>query len=59
MENCDGCGMNNRYTEEAVCLPHNKKGSCPCTNCIVKIMCKSFCEMAADWWIDHDDKEKL
>jgi hypothetical protein len=51
MDNCDGCRLHGiDYYDQITCLPHNKDGSCPCSFCLVKIMCDDFCDKADDWW---------
>ena len=42
MENkyCEGCvDYIMRIPEGLECIEHNKSGSCPCTECVVKTMC--------------------
>ncbi len=40
-QNCSGCSVNNSPIEDCNYYNYNKDGSCPCTECLVKTMCKS------------------
>jgi len=49
--NCEGC-IDYDTEEELYALPckySNKKGKCPCTLCIVKPMCKEYCDDYFKW----------
>jgi len=46
---CDGC-----YAKGNVCSGYNDDGSCPCTECIVKMMCYSLCDVHDKWDIDNE-----
>ncbi len=41
MENkyCEGCVDYTKEIAALECIEHNKSGSCPCTECVVKTMC--------------------
>ncbi len=41
--NCNGCHL------ECQTPAGNKDGSCPCTNCLVKMMCDDPCESWEKW----------
>ena len=32
-----------------ICVKHNNKGHCPCSTCIIKIMCETPCSTLEDW----------
>ena len=50
--NCDGCSDSDENIHFNICelIFYNKNGSCPCTNCIVKMMCSDSCDKFALWW---------
>lgn len=42
---CKGCNTYEYYNSNDACyVKQNTDGSCPCTNCIVKPMCKLMCD---------------
>ncbi len=45
MKHCKGCYAYTR-TERSPCSisGYNKKGECPCTTCIIKVMCNKTCD---------------
>jgi len=43
-QNCNGCGT------ECEMIEFNKDRSCPCTQCLVKIMCENICEGWEKWY---------
>lgn len=47
-EHCDGCLYNNSGTG---CYRRyrNKDGSCPCSICIIKMMCRTTCDAWHSW----------
>lgn len=59
-QNCDGCIDFERELkfERPVksgdisfsCVPYNHSGQCPCTTCIIKIMCKRTCNELERWY---------
>ena len=55
MENkhCLGCSSSSP-NPQALCRAINNDGSCPCTNCIVKVMCVDECSPFEDWYLSYD-----
>lgn len=53
---CDGCETYRGPGEYFDCSYHknNQDGSCPCSNCIVKVMCGDPCDKYDDW-VDEKD----
>ncbi len=50
-DNCKGC--NSRLSECTV--PHKQNFTCPCVNCIVKMMCNVICHEYMEYFrIDKD-----
>jgi len=45
--NCGGCIDYERY--HLTCQKDNRDGNCPCTLCIVKSMCKEYCDDYFEW----------
>ena len=43
-ESCNGCAAKGR-----VCSTFNNDGSCPCVNCLIKMMCNNQCEKYDEW----------
>jgi len=48
INHCNGCLTHYGPSPELNCqyLPFNKDGECPCSKCIVKMICSQTC----DWW---------
>lgn len=45
MNNCSGCIDYEEYVDGYEdCMMYNENGSCPCTNCIVKVVCEDPCD---------------
>ena len=42
---CEGCITYLKLT----CSSQNKEGACPCTECVVKVMCDTNCEIWTEW----------
>ena len=54
---CEGCTVYiNESTMIQSCMPYNKTGQCPCSTCIIKIMCKVPCELLEDWTIEMENE---
>ena len=59
--NCDGCIIKQK---ESSCAPKNSNGSCPCTNCLVKVTCvdeQGDCSLYDCWYRKEgfeDDEKK-
>ncbi len=51
-ETCRGC---KDYTREECDLP-NEKGDCPCTECLVKMMCDYGCDEFLEWGLNGHRK---
>jgi len=49
--NCEGCADTDN---EQKCKKRNLDGSCPCQNCIVKMMCCNICIEWTEWFILND-----
>jgi len=55
-KHCYGCSKHKRYASDcsikhcAFRLPND--GQCPCTDCVIKVMCQKQC---ADWLSFRDD----
>ncbi len=47
---CEGCSHYRAYRNKASCVDYNKDGSCPCTICIVKLMCNNTCDNWETWY---------
>ncbi len=49
-EHCEGCSAYLKDFDSNHCAQYNTDGSCPCTECIIKIMCTSaLCEKYLEW----------
>ncbi len=55
---CEGCTYYIKYGSDMVnCIPYNKDGSCPCANCIVKMICTyNVCDAWTKWDSPHPRK---
>ncbi len=42
---CEGCKIYSYESGDVRCeyIDHNKDASCPCTTCVVKVMCSEEC----------------
>lgn len=49
---CDGCS----YKTIAIRCYKIQDGSCPCTNCLVKMMCDYGCESWDEWYKNQSKK---
>ena len=74
-EKCKGCITDHYETGTHHCYwdYYNKDGTCPCSNCLVKMMCNEACDEFEKWngWIkspmdeeqyaewEHDQKTML
>jgi len=54
-DKCDGCS----YKTIAVRCYKIQDGSCPCTNCLVKMMCDYGCESWDEWYKTQSKKLHL
>jgi len=54
MDCCKGCATYIGAGEYHDCAyaEYNKKGACPCSKCVVKVMCVEPCD-EYDEWIQH------
>lgn len=50
MSNCEGC-TTHKVGEHFNCsfIADNEDGSCPCTKCIVKVICDEPCDDFEEW----------
>jgi len=46
-KNCEGCHLST--SDIVTCMDDNKKGTCPCTLCIVKVTCRIWCDKNREW----------
>ena len=49
---CEGCiTLKDPYGKGISCYwySYNKDGSCPCTNCLIKMICDLFCDNFGKW----------
>lgn len=42
-ENCKGC-LTYSTSDAKHCSSDNSNGKCPCTTCVIKVMCNDACE---------------
>ena len=42
-DHCKGCKTYNEHTNKCVAFFPNLKGECPCSNCLVKMICNYGC----------------
>ncbi len=47
-DNCHGCFLRELLT----CKIYNTNGSCPCTNCLVKMTCCKSCKEIRQWELE-------
>ena len=48
-KNCEGCTQYILYPDSK-CISHNTEVNCPCTECIIKMICRSdYCEAWKIW----------
>ena len=56
VEDCHGCMVDPSY----ICVWFNKDEVCPCSICLVKIMCRTSCDLFARYRVKiHDFKVTL
>ncbi len=57
-KHCFGCRAYYTESEEIQCAFKfsNIDGSCPCTNCIVKVICNQICDPFVDYCDKGEDK---
>ncbi len=49
-KHCGGCTHYGIYVHLASCVDFNKDGSCPCTECVVKVTCvHNVCDNWKEW----------
>ncbi len=53
ISNCDGCFTLINLNGYLSCsyFFNNKDGSCPCTNCLVKVICEEACSNYKKWGV--------
>lgn len=60
---CDGCrSYIPELTDQISCCSHiefNQNSKCPCTECIVKVMCLDACQLFADFKIECGNLSKM
>jgi len=50
MHHCEGCYDFNPEVDYHSCALKNSDGKCPCTVCIIKMICKTVCEKREEWY---------
>jgi hypothetical protein len=48
MDNCDGCASPCEAEDERI-------PTCPCIECIVKVMCETACHPWITWYLNEED----
>jgi hypothetical protein len=50
-DTCKGCITHDDELADYKCYwdSHNKDGSCPCSKCLVKVMCNVACDVFEEW----------
>ena len=62
---CSGCDSFNTtyndylgdYIEPCFHIPYNENGDCPCTNCLIKVMCGQECDTWVAWTYENKGKK--
>ena len=59
MNYCEGCEtyLNKKGYSDCSFHKDNQDGSCPCSQCIVKMMCQIPCDPYEDWVADVEANE--
>ena len=58
-ENCEGCLIyetapnKDKIKYMVAFCGLSKQGTCPCFNCIVKVMCHDACNRFKEWRVEH------
>ncbi len=48
MNNCEGC-LTYSTSDAEHCKDDNSNGECPCTACVIKVMCNDSCKTFNDF----------
>ncbi len=55
---CRGCTTLNMDRSNICSLSRfNKKGECPCSECLIKVICSKGCPKYSGWWTSKKELE--